>query len=58
MGLQRGWFYLFRVYQLRTENVVSVGHLHVSVVINSAQECLVKQQTEIDIEDYKPVTKM
>ena len=57
-GLQREWFCLFKVYQLKTENVVSMGHLHVSVLINSAQECLVKQQTEIVIEDYKPVTKM
>jgi len=49
---------MFKVYQLQTENAVSVGHLHVSVLIHSAQECLVKQQTEIVIEDYKPVTKM
>ena len=37
---------------------MSVGHLHVSILINSAQEFLVKQQTEIFIEDYKPVTKV
>jgi len=58
MGLQREWFCLFKVYQLQTENVVSVGPLRVCVLIHSAQECLVKQQTEIVIEDYKPVTKM
>lgn len=37
---------------------MSVGHLYVSVLIKSAQEYLVKQQTEIVIEDYKPLTKM
>jgi hypothetical protein len=37
---------------------MSVDHLYVSVLINSAQECLVKQQAEIVVEDYKPVTKM
>jgi len=58
MGLQRDWFCLFKVYQLQTENIVSVGHLRVSVLIHSAQECSVKQQNNIVIEDYKPVTKM